>query len=197
MKSSLRPILFTLSLGCVVASIGCGAGSAVTGATAKDSRIRGIVVASASGAVASSDAVTALSSRPVAATPSNKPVAGVRVSIANTGQSVVTDSKGQFLLNTAAGTNQLQFDNGARGSVNVDTAKGMEANVAVALSGQNATLTCLANQPMGATNLTSACDLGGGIEGGNGSNQDGNRDGGSNGDNQDGGGSNGGSNGGN
>jgi len=124
------------------------------------------------------------------------------VSVAASGQSVMTDSRGRFALdNTPVGSNRLQFDNGARGSVNVDTQRGMELNVAVALSGPNATVTCQANRPLGDTNVANACDKpdggNGGNNGNNGSNGGNGGNGGNNGGNGGNGGNNGGSNGGN
>jgi hypothetical protein len=81
------------------------------------------------------------------------------VSVAGSGQSVVTDSRGQFALESIpVGSNRIQFDNGTRGSVNVGTERGMELKVAVALSGQNATVTCQANRPLGDTNVANACE---------------------------------------
>jgi hypothetical protein len=157
MHSSLRSMVWTVSLGCVLASIGCGA-SALTGATsARSSRVRGIVVVSGAGQAVSSKPVAVESSKPVTVQ-SSKPVAGVRVTVTASGQSVVTDNRGQFTLdNTPVGSNQLQFDNGVRGSVNVNTERGMELNVAVTLSGPNASVTCEANRPLADNNAAIAC----------------------------------------
>jgi hypothetical protein len=152
MKSRSSGTFLVLGVAGGLVALGCGGASSVAShdtappaasgtSQAQVSRVTGYVVAATG--------VTGL--------PAQSPVPGVQVTVASTGRNAATDNQGYFAVDTPAGLNQLLFNQGSRGSVDVTVNQGMQLNVSVAVSAQSATVLCQAQQPMGTSNAEHPC----------------------------------------